>query len=31
MSTWKGACRYLDALREDVLPALREPKRTILL
>ena len=31
MSTWEGACRYLDALREDVLPALEEREQTILL
>ena len=31
MALWEGACRYLDALREDVLPALNKRERTILL
>ena len=31
LAAWEGACRYLDALREDVLPALRQRERTILL
>lgn len=31
MAVWEGACRYLDALREDVLPALSKRERTILL
>lgn len=30
MAKWQGACRYLDALREDVLPALRKHERVIL-
>ncbi len=30
LAKWQGAGRYLDALREDVLPALRKHKRVIL-
>ena len=30
MAAWQGACRYLDALREDTLPALRKHERVIL-
>lgn len=31
MTTWEGACRYLDALRDDVLPQLKNRERVVLL
>ncbi|MYD09231.1 MAG: endonuclease/exonuclease/phosphatase family protein [Chloroflexi bacterium] len=31
LKAWEGACRYLDALREDVLPKLRNRERVVLL
>ena len=31
LGTWVGACRYLDALREDVLPQIQHRERNILL
>ncbi len=31
LGVWQGACRYLDALREDVLPRLKGRERIVLL
>lgn len=31
LALWEGACRYLDALREHVLPSLAKRERTVLL
>lgn len=31
LKAWEGACRYLDALREDVLPKLKNRERVVLL
>lgn len=31
LKAWEGACRYLDALRHEILPEWRERKRAILL
>ncbi len=31
MKSWQGACRYMDALREDVLPHLEQRERIVLL
>ena len=31
LKAWEGACRYLDALREDVLPQLKDRERVVLL
>ena len=31
LATWEGACRYLDALREDLLPKFKHRERVVLL
>ena len=31
MKAWEGACRYLDALREDILPQLKQRERVVLM